>query len=564
MASPPAASPDPASLDRLGALAPLFVRLGKLKAAEECYRRVLECRPDLAETHSLLGCVKKMQGQFPAAVECFHRALALRPDCAEFHYNLGTTLQKQGAFADAANSYRNALMLQPGDARFHFGLGVALHQLEEYPAAASSYRFAIQLDPKCASAYTNLGALCLELGDFDTAAGLQRQALDLSPNMMDAHVNMGIVLSKQGDTAGAIGYFRQVLAREPRNATAHCNLGFALSKLGDRTGAEASYKNALACQPDLAIARVCLATTYLVQGNFAAGWPEYEARWRTSEFRSFRRTFPQPLWRGEPLHGAQILLHAEQGLGDTLQFVRYAPAVAARGGEVILEVQPQLRRFLNNIPGVSRTITRGEELPEFACHCPLLSLPLAFQTELNSIPANVPYLHADEAEVQAWSQRLKPEGLRIGIAWAGNPKHSRDRQRSLALSLLAPLTQIKGTTFYSLQKGAAAAQLRDLPATMPVIDLDSGMKDFADTAAVVANLDLVISVDTAPAHLAGAMGKPVWILLHCMPDWRWLLDREDSVWYSTARLFRQTSPDDWQPVIDRLRLEVERLVQSRP
>jgi tetratricopeptide (TPR) repeat protein len=551
------ASAKPNPLDGLSNLATLFVRQRNYKAAEECYRRVLKAQPESAESLSRLGTVKKLQGQLPAAIDCYRRALTLQPACAEFHFNLAITLQKQGAFMEAVESYHRALALQPDDFRFHFGLGVALHEMGDTAAAAASYRFALRLNPKCASAYTNLGALCQELGDLDTAAALQRQALRLSPDMLDAHVNMGVVYSKQGNMAEAIACFQRALAQDPNYAAAHCNLGFALAKLGDLRGAEGSYRRALACQPDLAIAQVCLATTHMVQGNLAAGWPEYEARWKTSEFRAFRRSFAQPLWRGEALHGARILLHAEQGLGDTIQFVRYAPAVAALGGEVILEVQPQLRRFLDHVPGVTRTITRGEPFPEFAWQCPLLSLPLAFQTELSSIPAKVPYLQADQTGARAWAGRLAGEGLRIGIAWAGNPKHSRDRQRSLALAQLEPLTHIKGTTFYSLQKGAAAAQLRELPATMKVHDLEAQVEDFADTAAIVANLDLVISVDTALAHLAGAMGKPVWILLHCMPDWRWLLNREDSLWYPTARLFRQTTPDNWQGVIDRLRMELE-------
>jgi len=560
-AAPFAVSPDPGYLDRLGNLATLFVRQGNFKAAEECYRRVLESRPDSAEAYSSLGSVKKMQGQLPAAVEYFRRALALRPDCAEFHYNLGTALQKQGTYGEAMDCYRCALVLRPDDFKLHFGLGVALHETGELAAAAASYRYALQLNPNFASGYTNLGALCQELGDLDTAAGLQRQALALNPGLLDAHVNLGVVLSKQGDTAGAMACYRYVLTQDPRHAAAHCNLGFAQAKQGNLKAAEESYLHALACQPNLAIARVCLAATHLIQGNFSAGWREYESRWNTGEFRAFRRTFAQPLWRGEPLQGARILLHAEQGLGDTIQFVRYAPAVAARGGEVLLEVQSPLRRFLANIPGVAQTFTRGEPLPEFTWQCPLLSLPLAFHTELTSIPADVPYLRPDPVEVEAWSRRLQGDGLRIGITWAGNPKHSRDRQRSIALAQLEPLTQVKGTTFYSLQKGDAAAQIRDLPATMKVHDLDAAVKDFADTAALVANLDLVISVDTAPAHLAGAMGKPVWILLHCMPDWRWLLEREDSLWYPTARLFRQTTPDNWKPVIERLRLELERMTR---
>jgi hypothetical protein len=253
--------------------------------------------------------------------------------------------------------------------------------------------------------------------------------------------------------------------------------------------------------------------------------------------KDLAQRFSQPQWQGEPLEGARILLCAEQGLGDTMQFVRYAPLVAARGGEVVLEVQPGLHRLLSRFEGAHEIVSRGRPLPEFRWQCPLLSLPRIFHTDIATIPAAVPYLHANAADVRAWSRRLRREGLRIGLAWSGNPDHSRNRQRSIPLAQLAPLLQLQGATFYSLQKGSPTAQLRDLPATAKLIDLDAEQRDFADTAAIMSNLDLVISVDTAMAHLAGALGKPVWILLRYVPDWRWLLNREDSPWYPTARLF---------------------------
>jgi hypothetical protein len=292
-----------------------------------------------------------------------------------------------------------------------------------------------------------------------------------------------------------------------------------------------------------------------LQGNFREGWEEYEARWDTESFGAVKRSFSQPLWRGEPLAGESILLHAEQGFGDTMQFVRYVPLVASRGGQVVLEIQPRLRRLLGNLPGAAKVIVRGEELPEFSWHCPLLSLPLAFDTRLANIPAKVPYLYPGEMEVQKWSRRLQGDGLRVGLAWAGNPNHVREGERSIPLEQLAPLMQVAGTTFYSLQKGPATAQIHKLPG-IRLIDLDSQQNDFADTAAIIANLDLVITVDTAVAHLAGAMGKPVWVLLHHVPDWRWLLHRDDSPWYPAARLFRQTIAKDWTSVIGRVRMEL--------
>jgi Tfp pilus assembly protein PilF len=542
------------NLDEQLILAARLIQQGKLPQAAARYRRILKAHPNSADACAKLAGLYERQGQSGAAIECYRRALALQSDSADCHKGLATLLHRQGKFQEAADSYRNALSIRPDDFEIHYSLGVALHQMGELPLAGRSYARALELNPKCADACTNLGALYLDLGDLTTAAKLQRQALQLNPGISHVHVNLGIILFRQGDCAGAIDSFHRALAIDPKHAVAHCNLGFALELQGNLKGAEECYRRSLACNPESAEPRFYLGAIHLLQGDFAHGWQEYEARWGTREFAPIRRSLPQPLWRGEPLNGARILLHAEQGLGDTIQFVRYATAVAARGGQVILEVQSQLRRLLANSPGVSEVVTRNEALPQFDWHCPLLSLPLAFATGLADIPGATPYLQAEADALRATSGLLEPAGLRVGLAWAGNPKHKRDRQRSIALAQLESLTQVAGTTFYSLQTGAAAQQAREAPA-MKLIEI--AIPDFADTAALIAGLDLVITVDTAVAHLAGALGKPVWILLHHMPDWRWLLERHDSPWYPTARLFRQVEPGNWQPVIAELRAHLE-------
>jgi hypothetical protein len=300
---------------------------------------------------------------------------------------------------------------------------------------------------------------------------------------------------------------------------------------------------------------------HLAEGNFALGWAEYEYR---ESARHARRKFSQPQWRGEPLQGARILLHADQGFGDALQCVRYVPLVAARGGEVILGVQKRLHRLLARTEGARQVIRTDETPPAFTWHCPLLSLPFAFATDLSTIPARVPYVIPDPAHVEAWGQRLRGNSLRIGLAWGGNPNYPHELWRSIPLERLAPLTNLEDTTFYSLQMGAPARQVRQLGPRVHIINLQDEQKDFADAAAIVAHLDLVISIDTSVAHLAGAMGKPVWILLNNSPDWRWLLEREDSPWYPTARLFRQSTFGNWQEVVARVERELRRLATRTP
>jgi hypothetical protein len=296
----------------------------------------------------------------------------------------------------------------------------------------------------------------------------------------------------------------------------------------------------------------------LLLGDFDRGWEELEWRWQTPACAPWRRDFVQPLWRGEePLAGRTILLHAEQGFGDAIQLARYAPLVAAQGARVVLEVPAPLTALCSRIAGVAAVVTRGERLPDFDCHCPLLSLPLAFRTRPATIPATIPYLSADEDRVRAWRQRLPETRMRrVGIAWAGNSSFQGDRTRSIGLARLSPLLAAPGVTFFSLQKELRDGDCDILRGNPHVMHLGDAMEDFSDTAAIMACLDLVISSDTSVAHLAGAVGRPVWVLLQYVADWRWLLDRRDSPWYPTARLFRQPELDDWDSVIRQVRDEL--------
>jgi len=341
---------------------------------------------------------------------------------------------------------------------------------------------------------------------------------------------------------------------------AYLHLGTTGILLGDLAQATECFQRVLELAPDSAEARAFLGLVHLKQGNFRLGLSEYEDRWSTPYGVRFRRKLPQPLWKGEPLEGSRILLYCEQGMGDTLQFVRYVPLVAERGGKVILEVQPRLHQLLAHVPGAAEVVGPGETLPEFDCQCPLLSLPWALGTELTSIPASIPYIHPHPAKVEAWRQRLPGNSLRIGLVWAGSPLHPHEFWRAIPLEVLAPLTNIEGTSFYSLQMGAGTDQLKQLGSRACIIDLCEEQKDFADTAAIVANLDLVISIDTSVAHLTGAMGQPGWVLLSKSSDWRWLLDREDSPWYPTLRLFRQSTPGNWRDVVARVERELRDLI----
>lgn len=517
----------------------------------------------LAEEQLKLGRTLLANRELQAAAEACRRAVALAPLNPDCHLELARVMQKRHCFQEAAESYQKAIQLDNTNINGYIGLGVMMHKLGRLPEAIKAYVAALRLKPESALACTNLGVVCQDMGDWKLAEELLRRAITLAPKMVSALNNLGAFYSKQERIEEALACFRSVLRLQPDHAGAHFNIGHLSEKMGDLVTAERCYQQALAYKPASGTLQFYLGVLHLLQGRFSPGWQEYESRWDSRHMRNEKRNFPQPLWRGEELHSETILLHAEQGLGDTMQFIRYAPLVAGRGGRVVLEVQPGLRRLAETVAGVAEVVAQGEPLPAFTWQCPLLSLPLAFHSDLESIPASIPYLHAPSEAVEAWSRRLAGPELRVGISWAGNPRHTREKQRTVPVALLAELAKIPGTRLYSLQKGPVTAQLSELPDPTAITDLSAEQSDFSDTAAIVANLDLVISIDTSVAHLTGAMGKPLWVLLHESPDWRWLTERTDSPWYPSARLFRRQSGENWEAVLQRLRPEMEKLAQEK-
>jgi tetratricopeptide (TPR) repeat protein len=430
-------------------------------------------------------------------------------------------------------------------------------------AAVKAYERALALDPSRYDIHNGLGLALTQLERYEAALNVLQQGLVIRPDSAKLYASLGYVLDCKGDLASAAEAYRRAIKLDATLVSLHCQLALVYFGLGQLAEAVESFERARTLDATSADATFYLSTIHLLEGRFDIGWSEYESRWQTAAGRRTRRTFSQPLWKGEPLNGERILIYAEQGLGDTLHFARYVPLVAARGGQVILEVQPRLARLLSPTEGARQVVGTGEALPGFTWQCPLLSLPLAFATELSTIPARIPYVHAQPAHVEKWRQRLQADGLRIGISFAGSPNQGLDRWRSIPLTQLTPLLDVEGATFYSLQMGAPAAQIEQLGPLARLVDLQHQQEDFSDTAAIIANLDLVISVDTSVAHLAGAMGKPVWVLLHNAPDWRWMLQRDDSPWYPTARLFRQSSHGSWADVVANVARELRQLLAGR-
>jgi tetratricopeptide (TPR) repeat protein len=508
------------------------------------YREAVRLRPDFVEAQNNLANVLVLMGKPEEALPCYEHVLRLRPDYADAHNNLGVALRHLGRFNEAVPCYREALRLRPDHADAHNNLGDALSRLGQLHEAVAHYRHALRLKPNFPAAYNNLGAALRHLGQPAEAADCYRQALGLQPGYAEAHYNLGNVCNEQGRLEDAVSSYREAVRLKPDYVEAHFHLGQALRAQGQRDAALATYRRLLQLRPDNPEAHLSRALTWLLLSDYEQGWPEYERRLQCKDF--FHPPWPRPRWDGGPLAGRTILLHAEQGLGDTLQFVRYAPLVQARGGTVILACQKPLLPLLDGCPGVDRLVPGDEESPAFDVHAALPSLPALFGTTLATVPARVPYLSADPTLVTHWRRELAVyPGLKVGIAWQGNPKHLADRYRSFPLMAFAPLAGVSRVHLFSLQKGPGAERVR--AAAFPVLDLgpllDEATGPFLDTAAVMKNFDLVVTVDTSLAHLAGALGVTAWVVLSGNSDHRWLLDRADSPWYPTLRLFRQEAGD---------------------
>ncbi|QOJ32590.1 MAG: glycosyltransferase family protein [Gammaproteobacteria bacterium] len=469
-------------------------------------------------------------------------------------YQAGLAHHQAGRLAEAEAAYRQVLAHFPRQPDALHMLGVLAHQAGRHEVAVELIGKAIRIAPKQAAFHNNLGSCHEARGDLAAALVAFRRAIALQPGLPEAHNNVGNVLQALGDAAGAIAAYRQALALRPDYADAHDNLGAALQAAGRPDEAIEAHQRALALRPDHAGAQWNLAYALLLKGDFAAGWKQNEWRWRVSGRQAAEPGWSQPLWLGTPtLAGRTILVHHEQGLGDTLQMLRYVPLLAAQGARVLLRMPATLAGLAATVPGVAAVLEEGAPLPHFDLHCPCMSLPLAFGTLLETIPATVPYLHAPEAARQAWQARLGPaRRRRIGLAWAGSSAHRNDRNRSLPFARLAPLLGCDAE-FHSLQKEYRPGDVAALRADGRLVDHAAALDTLADTAGLIAALDLVITVDTAIAHLAGAMGRPVWLLLPHAPDYRWLLDRDDSPWYPGMRLFRQPVAGDWASVVERVK-----------
>ncbi len=420
---------------------------------------------------------------------------------------------------------------------------------------------AVALAPRHAEAHLNRGIALGRLERHQDAVAAFDAAAALSPGHPLVQYNRGLSLFNLGRYADAVAAYDRTLAAIPNHAGALNNRGLALQALNRHQDAVASFGKAIDVQKDYFDAHFNQALALLTLGDFKRGFAQYEYRWQRSGMPAQRRGHGRPLWLGEyPLAGRTILLQAEQGLGDTIQFARYVPLIAKMGAKVVLEVQPELKPLLAQLAGASAVLARGEPVPAFDVYCPLGSLPLALKTEPAAIPADVPYLAADPARVEAWRARLPQSGrLRAAIAWSGNPKHANDRNRSVPLAGLSPLWANEAVEFVSIQRELRSEDAELLANEPRVAHVGDALDDFGDTAAVMALADVVIAVDTSVAHLAGAMGRPVWILLPYSPDWRWGLEGETSRWYPSARLFRQAAPGQWDDVIARVGAELGKL-----
>jgi tetratricopeptide (TPR) repeat protein len=527
---------------------------GQFDEAIAAYRQAIALNPNLPEVHSNLGNALKNKGQLDEAIAAYRQAIALNPNLSEAHNNLGVTLKEKGQLDEAIAALRQAIALNPNLSEANTNLGIALQDKGQLDEAIAAHRRVIAGNPTLPEARYNLGNALQDKRQLDEAIAAYRQAIALRPNYAEAHSNLGNALRDKGQLDEAIAAHRRAIALNPSLAEGHSNLGIALKDKGQLDEAMAAFRQAISVRPNYAEAHVNLSLSLLTSGYFQQGWEEHEWRWKCREFPSPRRHFAQGQWDGSPLEDRTLLLHAEQGVGDAIQFIRYLPLVAQRGGKIIIECHTALQRLFRTVAANCQVVVPSQSLPAFDLHCPLLSLPRVFGTNLGNIPNTVPYLRADAEDARRWQDRLAGHSsiVKVGLGWAGNPAHKNDRNRSMKLARLAPLGQAPGVRFFSLQKGAAATEAKTPPAGMELVDWTQELKDFADTAALIANLDLVIAVDTAVAHLAGAMGKPVWTLLPYAADWRWMLERRDSPWYPTMRLFRQPYGGDWDSVIARV------------
>jgi tetratricopeptide (TPR) repeat protein len=568
-----------------------LLQAGQLTEAEQCGRSALALDQSHADSLHLMGMLCVAAKQYDLAIEWLTMAVRQNPDVADYLSNLGLALQRRDRFDEAITCYDRALLLEPGQAEIWFRMGESLQHERRLDEAIQCFDQALKLDPRHAVAARGSATLHFDEGRYEQAIASFDRLLELRPDLAGAHNLRGICLLQLGRLEEALANCSKAIELAPDDAHFASNIGLVLHGLGrDEEALDHSEKalalnpafplalnnraqsllallrfdealavldQAIAIDPDFDKAHWNVALTRLLLGDFEGGWARRE-RGRGCRDFFVDRKFTRPHWLGDvPIAGQTILLHSDEGLGDTIQYARYVKLVAQLGARVILEVPAPVHALLSGIEGVSLCLKRGAALPDFDFHCPLSALPLAFKTRLETIPSDVPYLPAPPNGLrQAWEARLGPhDKMRIGLVWSGSPAHGNDRKRSMRLATMCRILDVDAR-FFSLQKDARSDDRATLTERPDIVDLTTDFTDFVETASMLSCLDLVISVDTSVAHLAGALAREAWILLPYAPDYRWLLDRSDSPWYPTVRLFRQSAARDYAEVLDRVRTQL--------
>ncbi|RKR43861.1 tetratricopeptide repeat protein [Paraburkholderia sp. BL17N1] len=541
---------DPGHTGALHYFGVLQFQRGDHDTAASLMSRALKLDRHDAACWSNRGLVAAALDHLDEAMICYDQALQIQPDFADARNNLGVALQAQGDFNEAIEQYRLALASNPTLLDARLNLGTALSKLARFDEALVCYHEVLSLDPTSAEAHFNVGNAHKARGDHGAAIASFERALSLRANYVEAHINLGSLIGKLGDYAGAEAHYRRAVALKPIPTHLVC-LGGSLGAQGRLDEEEGFYRRALALDPDYADAHQNLAWLLLKRGDYRQGWAEFALRWRKSDYDAIAVPGVAE-WRGEPLEGRRLLLVGEQGFGDHFQFLRFASVLAQRGATVDLCVREPLLPLVRRIAGVHRAFS-GKPDDEYDFWVPMMSVPSCIGMDVADIPAEVPYLFADKAKIKAWRRRLgatDKSKRKVGLVWAGSPTFGNDRYRSMQLADLSALSELEDIAWYALQKGPAHGQLADAPPAFRAHDFTADLHGFEDTAALIMNLDLVIAVDTGVAHLAGALGKPVWLMLPANSDWRWLEARSDSPWYPGMRLFRQPMLGDWAPLVE--------------
>jgi protein O-GlcNAc transferase len=554
---------NPQSQDELLKSAIAHHQVGRWAEAQQIYQQILWRDPKECNALYLSGAIAYHSGDQEAAKKYFRQTIAVRSDHAEAHKRLGDISLEQGDTDEAIMAYQQAIVSKPNYVDARYNLGNLQWQAGNFPQAAIHYRQVITLNPSFAEAHSNLGSTLYAEGKITEAIASLQTAIAINPNYAEANYNLGTLLFKQGNINAAKPYLEQAIAINPQSAEAHNVLGNVLREQGNLSDAIDSYMQAIAINPNYAEAHRNLGTAQLTRGNLRQGFSEYEWRWQMPLALENPLPLTQPLWDGSNLGGDRILIYSEQGYGDTIQFIRYISLVKACGGQVIFACPQPLIGLLKTVKDIQLLVDTYDRLPQVSYRIPLMSLPHIFGTDLASIPAQVPYLSPPIQPTPPIypthpNQKLEPPKTgqkRVGLVWASKPGHFTANKRSCPFAILQSLLELQEISFYSLQKDIPTAE-SDLFHTQreAIVDLRDRINDFSDTARLIDQMDLVISVDTAVAHLAGALGKPVWVMLPFVSDWRWLLEREDSPWYPTMRLFRQQQIGDWEGVIQRVKI----------